>query len=106
MTQPARNRDTILQILHATIGEPMTQHLLATHNLGDDIADLLSGDLSLREFGNGLHETLQVAASAMPQEVPPASTKSFILLNPREMHALVDVATSRIAGKEPSAPQR
>lgn len=106
MASPARTTEDIITILHATIGAPMTQYMIDTHNLGEDIGDLRSGNASLREFTGGLYEVLQIAANALPEEVPPTSKKAFILLNPRELRTIVDTIGERIAGKELSSLQR
>ena len=78
----------------------MHERLKKHHALEDDIADLIGGELSPRNFGAALKETIGVARDSLPDAMPPGGARAFIMLKGNEMDALVDGIVSGIAGKD------
>ena len=82
--------------LHKVLGSDMVERLMNFHHLHDDIVDLLRGDITTREFSNGLKEIMQVARNSVPNACPEGMTTSYIVLTERQLHDLVATAVQHV----------
>lgn len=99
MAQPLTNTDAIHAFLLKMLGDAMYTQLKKHHALEGDVTDLIGGELSLRDFGAALKETISIARNSLPDAIPPGGTKAFITLTNRDMDVLVNTITDGIAGR-------